>query len=509
MVKVFGRRIWGSGDDSAQGFKPKVVEKGKDYNTYSFSERKSHPSNMTFYEKWSKDPEAGAALTVLSKLVAGVGFHTVVTTEGGENDEKHPHKKMVDAVAAELGFDETLEQIAWQSLCKGFAPTELSWGSDGQLDSWKLLPSESFYIYRNRKGVVKKYTQEESMKVVTTWNSDEIEDIVMFFNQETPMRPYGTALTDSIGNLLDMRTELNDDMRKGVHRWANPIPIMETSKSRSNSTELAKVLTDREADDWVLVYDVTEGEVRWQPLTVEPSARFVPYVELIYNQIAEGLHAPLLLYLKNATEASAHVVMESVDRLVEGRQRHIARRMESRIYKKIVGGKEPVPRHVWGKTRTGLEKITMTELSMMINSPSIAYNQKEWLLKEYGIKLPKPDWKSGPPPELKPAFGGAPGGNKPFGNPAADPKPKSVVPVEYLLSHVNDVDTNLDVIRENFVSGRLKLTPTCQLANKTIFAHYKKDFPQDWEARSEAKFREFIQAIVPVSKKKTYTVAVD
>jgi hypothetical protein len=510
-VKFFGRRIWGSGEDAAQGFKPKISEsaKGKEFNMYTFSSRKPHPNNMTFYEDWSKDPEAGAALTVLSKLVAGVGFHTLVTNEKGESDVKHPHKIAVDKVAAELGFDEKLDQIAWQSLAKGFTPTELSWGYDGQLDTWSVLPSESFYIYRDRKGKVLKYTQEEARTIVTTWKGDEMADIVLFFNQETPMRPYGTALTDSIGNLLDMRKDLNADMKKGVHRWANPIPIMETSKSRANSTELAKVLTEREADDWVLVYDVTEGEVRWQPLTVEPSARFVPYVELIYNQIAEGLHAPLLLYLKNATEASAHVVMESIDRLVEGRQRHIKRRMEKYFYAPIVKNKQPIPRHIWGKPRTGLEKITMTELSMMLNSPSLAYNQKEWLLKEYGIKLPKPDWgeqakisKIVAPPI---SFGAKPASD------GQKPKPKEAkIPVEKLLERLNDLNTNLQIIEENFRAGKLKVHEAARFAERVIKVHMTRYHPEDIENKTSERWQQFMRKIIPSGdkSKKEYTVIV-
>ena len=77
----------------------------------------------------------------------------------------------------------------------------------------------------------------------------EMQSILMFLNEETPSRPYGISLLDSIGSLLDGRAQLNSDVMKGVHRWANPIPIMETTKPKANCTELKKTLEERDVDD--------------------------------------------------------------------------------------------------------------------------------------------------------------------------------------------------------------------------------------------------------------------
>ena len=446
------------------------AEKGKTATGYDYTARLPHPNNMDKYEEWSTDPEASEALNLLTKLITGIGFHT------------DPQNKPLDEYAERTNLDEQLEKATWQMLAKGFCPIEII--DDYRL---KILPAETFYIYRSPKGAVLKYTQEYSLgNIQATWMPDELDKIMLLFNQETPSRPYSTSLLDSIGNLLDMRTQLNEDMKKGVHRWANPIPILETSKSKANSEALKTALETREPDEWMLIYDVLKDEVRWQPLTVEPSARFVPYVEMIYNQIAEGLHAPLLLYLKNATEASANVVMESVDRMVNGAQRHIKRRVEKHLFKPLVG--DPVPRLVWGKPQSGLEKVTLTELAPLINGNGLATNQKLDLLKQYGIKLPDPDWKSGPP---QPAF--APFGNKPETTPE---KPKKEAEIEFLVEHLNNIDTSLGIITDNFHAGKLKLSESARMADDAITAHTKRMYPDGWEPERERMFLEYMKKLV-------------
>lgn len=458
--------------------KTKEANKGSLENSYAWTERIDHPAYMGNYEEWSKDPEAAEALLVLTKLIAGVGFRTEAT----DGDEKDPNKLKIDKWAQDVGADESLEKNTWQMLAKGFSPAEIITGYDSQLDL-KTLPAETFYIYRDKKGTVTRYTQERTVgDKLAEWKGDELKDIVRFINQETPLRPYGTAILDSIGTLLDMRKGLNEDMGKGIHRWANPIPIIQTVKSKANSTELKKSLEEREADDWVLIYDVAEKEIRVEPLTVEPAARFVPYVDMIYTQIAEGLHAPLLLYLKSATEASAHVMMESVDRFVDGSQRHIRRRYERQIFPRIVN--DPIPKMLFGEPQSGMEKVTAQDLAALVNSPKLAYNQAIELLKQYGIRLPDPDWKSGPPQLVL-----AP---KTLFQPEK-PAPKVEILDEKMVERLNDLDMGLEIIASNFDTGRLSVPDTSKMAYRAIEAWMKRNQPEDWEQLTQERWRRFMK----------------
>lgn len=517
MVKLFGREfgeIKGAvaerilGADHARAHK-RVEDKGKVSVGYGFSVaegRVEHPANMQNYEAWASDTEVNMAINVLTDVIAP-GFYTEMPekedSKGKKDvkDVKHPSLRVVDEYSEAVNLDEDLSEIVNQMLSKGFAPTEKVVGYDGQTDL-KILPSETFYMYRDKKGTVLKYTQEETYNSpIATWKGGEMEDIILFIHRKTPRRPYGFALVEPIGSLVDGRNALNEDVIKGVHRWANPIPIMETSKSKDASTALKSAIEDRDVDEWILAYNVQKDELRWNTLTVDPSTRFIPYVELIYYQICEGLHAPLLLYLKNATEASATVMMESVDRLVSGVQRYVKRRVERYLFEPLTG--KPVPRLVWGKPVTGLEKVTLTELAALINGQGLAYNQKEDLLRQFGIKLPEPDWKSGPPVPTITPFGG---GNKPFGG---SEKPKNEVSPEFLVEKLNDLGTALGIISANFDEGKLSITDVMKMAQRTIEAHIKRAYPVGWEPHVQEEFERFVNDKVVKKAGKSYTVRVN
>lgn len=512
MVKILGRTFGEIKHTvehalGADHIKIKGQDKGNVSTDYMFEERVPHPANMNRYEKWSKDAEASIALEVLTNIIAGVGFYTEMPEIGASKQDAnnaetvHPNKVLIDEFAEETNLDEQLCKIVWNMLAKGFCPVEIL--PDKRL---KVLPPETFYIYRDERGNIKKYTQERSRgDELASWATpEEMNKILLFINEETPSRPYGLSLLDPIGTLLDGRAQLNSDVMKGVHRWANPIPIMETSKSKSNSTELKKSLEERDVDEWVLVYDVNETELRWNPLTVTPAKDFISFVDILYTQICEGLHAPLLLYLKNATEASATVMMESVDRFVSGKQRYIKRRVEHSLFEQLVG--EPVPRLMWGKPQTGLEKVTMSELASLVNSPALANNQKQELLKQYGVKLPEPDWKSGPPmPTLSPF-----GDKKPFGKDQDKEKPKSEVPTEEMIEKINDLNTGLDIIAVSFDEGKLSVPEASKMAYHAIEVHMKRLYPSDWEQRTQESWRKFMaNKMVKHDDKHTYTVRVN
>lgn len=515
MVKIFGKS-YGElkatverklGADRIRGYKVKEAEKGNIDVGYGFSERVPHPSNMDSYEEWSKDPEASIALEVLTGIISGVGFYTEMPDEVPEEERlTHPNKLKIDEYAESVNLDEKLNQNVWQSITKGFSPAEKIVGFDGQIDL-KTLPAESFYMYRDKKGTLLKYTQERSAgDVITEWKGAEMDDVIRFVNDESPLRPYGYSILDPIGELLEGRAQLNVDVMKGVHRWANPIPIMETVKSKSNSVELKEALNNRDVDEWVLIYDVAEGEMRWTPLTVTPAKDFISFVDLLYTQICEGLHAPLLLYLKNATEASATVMMESVDRFVNGKQRYFKRRIEKGVFEALVG--EPVPRLIWGKPQTGLEKVTMTELAALVNSPALANNQKQELLKMYGVKLPEPDWKSGPPMPTFTPFGDK--DKKPFGQDGKDKKQEPNSNMEFLVEKLNDLNTALNIIGVNFDEGKIPLTEVIRMAQRTIEAHMKRAYPVGWEPHVQEELQRFIgERVTRKSGKPSYRVTVD
>jgi len=500
--RIFGNKPLEYG--KGKGYKVTESNIGRVDKEYFWENRRPHPDNMSKYEDWGNDAESSVALEVLKDIIAGVDFYTEVDEKFKPKDGKHKNTVKIDEYCERVNLNEDLQTIVHVMLQKGFCPVEIL----GDYDL-KIMPAETFFIHMDKKGKVLKYTQERSKgDVITEWSTpSEMASVVPFFFGWTPTRPYGKSLLEPIGSLLDDRAQMNEDMPAAIHRWAYPIPIMETSGPKA---ELQKACEDRDVDEWIFIGNAQDGDVRWKTLEIDPQARFIPYIEMIYYQIAEGLHAPLLLYLKNATEASATVMMESVDRMVGGVQRYVKRRVEKFLFKPQVG--EPVPRLEWGQQETGLEDMTGQDVSQML--PFMAKNQQQETLKHFFSWLPEPDWKEDAEltkllaPPMMPFGGVGQQGGKP-GQQDQKPQPK---PVELLAMRNNlfDLQTNLNIIVENFVAGTLMLAPACKLADKTISVHMKKMYGDEWSVHRDEQFKVFVKRLVPGSQvKKTYTVAVD
>jgi len=431
-----------------KGYKVKEDE-GKVSTGYVWENRLPHPNNMDRYEEWGNDAEASVALEVLTNIIAGVGYYTEMDEEHqpkSPDGKPHAHKVKIDEYGESVNLDEKLQYITHTMLHKGFCPVEII--ADYDL---KILPPETFFIHMNKTGKLLKYTQERSRgDVLASWKTQaEMDTILLFFFCWTASRPYGKGLLEPIGELIDGRAQMNEDMPKAIHRWAYPIPIMETSGSKD---KLQDACEDRDIDEWIFIGNVNKDEVRWNTLAIDPQARFIPYIELIYYQICEGLHAPLLLYLKNATEASATVMMESVDRLVNGVQRYIKRRAERFLFEPQVG--KPVPRMVWGQPKTGLEEIELGQVANLYASGAVKFNQVQDLLKQLGMKLVEPE-EDPSPPQMQMPF-------------ADKQKPVAVAPTQAMLEKLGDLTTTLNIIETNYHEKRLPLTKAMKLGGKAI-----------------------------------------
>lgn len=485
--------------EAAHGTGYKVEEEtGKVSTEYHWQNRLPHPINMDRYEEWGNDAEASVALNVLANIIAGVGYYTEMDEEhqpSSPDDKPHAHKTTIDEYGESVNLDEKLQYITHTMLHKGFCPVEV-------IDDYdlKILPPESFYIHMNKTGKLLKYTQERSVNdVLATWKTQaEMDTILLFFFGWTPSRAYGKSLLEPIGDLIDERAQMNVDMPAAIHRWAYPIPIMETSGSKDS---LQKVCEERDIDEWIFIGNANEGEVRWNTLAIDPQARFIPYIELIYYQICEGLHAPLLLYLKNATEASATVMMESVDRLVNGVQRYLKRRVEKHLFEPQTG--KPVPRVVWGQPKTGLEEIELDQVANLYASGAVKFNQVQDLLKQLGMKLIEPE-EDPFPPQTQIPFGGDTFADK--------QKPVQAAPTQAMLEKLGDLTTTLNIIETNYHEKRLPLTKAMKLGGKAIEVYLKRmhGAGSEYESKRQAEFGLWAKRLIgAVQGKQTYRVSVD
>lgn len=375
------------------------------------------------------DPEVSTAITVLSDMVAGVGFYTEMPEDV---DPDHPNKVKVDEWCEDQNLDEVLKTIVQVRYEYGFCPVQ---GSD-----LMILQPEYFWIHINKFGQIIKYSQrrERTGSEITSWKPS---DIIFFTRKATPSNPYGEALIAPIIREIQTRNDVMEEVPDVIANIAYPFRVF-VSATKAIGDQVYQTITEKGAYENCFFDDIRPDELTIHELAIDPRFNPAPFLDQINFQISEGLFAPLLMYLRNATEASATKMLESIDRHVEGEQRYFKRRVERYMYRPLVG--EPVPRHIFGPPSTGLEEITLTDMSSLLqtllNNRIIDRQGAVDLLGEWGIEIPQESIPEEPE--------------------------RTILPIP--VGEKDDMEMALNVLEQAYLNNKVRLTEVLKEADKII-----------------------------------------
>jgi hypothetical protein len=349
---------------------------------YSKSERLSHPAYMDRYNQLLQDPTVSIAVDTLKNMVVPDFYFEMPESDeqGNKVDAKHPNLKKVEAWKKNTKAVKRVKEIVGSAIGKGFCPFEVVFKEGYRL---KPLPVESFYIYRSATGDLLKYTQEDGYKQINTWQPTD-KSIALFILDEDTDHAYGEAIVESLVGLIDTRKNLNDDMGRIIHRFSSPLQV---TKGVGDISPVKEEIVNREVDEGIYIggmNDVTKD------LAIEfhepnPQVKFLPYIESVDAQIGQRLNAPLILTLKNATEASATKMIEAVERWVQSTQNELADLLEEVVFKPLCGS-GPIPLLRWGAPMQVLNDISLTDIST-ITDKAISKKQAQDLIRKKGIAL--------------------------------------------------------------------------------------------------------------------------
>lgn len=448
-------------------------DKGSVSTGMQWSDKQPHPAVMDKLNTLNKDPEIETAITVMSEMVCSGYFTEMgedvpkITGENGKTVD-HLHKKTIDDWGEKVNADEKIGLAVRVMFEKGFSATEI-------LDDYDLrvLPSETFFIWRHKNGEVYKYTQEVSGSVVATWQGTDLNKIVILVHKETPENPYGKAMAETLEPYITSRKEMTEDGAAVLKRLGYPLRRWET-QDKALMDKVVNQVTQKAPNEDLFFDGLGKDDLRVTTEEVDARANFESFIKSTNELIAEGLFSPLMNYLRNATEASATKMLEAIDRHVQGIQRYVKRRVEDKLFKKIVVT-APFPRLVWGSPKTGLEKMTITDVANLIPK-AITFEQGQDLLKKLGLPLmdipEKPEV-----PEL-PQIGELPLLDKP---------------------RLQTVQTSLDVVEENFRAKNLDVATAFREATKIIDVHVNAARSEALKKMSEALGKS-VKALSPESE---------
>jgi len=359
-----------------------------------------HPKNLNKYkEKYDNDSSVGISIDTLGEMVAGSGHYSSVEKEGSEHA-----KEVVDELADRVRLDEKLLNIIKCLLIYGFCPVEriVRRGPPAGILELRILDPPTVKYHRSNKGKVDGYVQTIDMKTVD-FKADEL--IWFVYNEVGNAEGvlYGRSKIQPIYDKLEIRDQIITNINGIMEHQARP-PIIWKANTNQDKETLTSILNQRKAEEDLVIApkDSFEHEVI-QTTTKAAYWDYVKYVDLL---IFEGLHAPLLNYLRNATEASANVMLDAIERHVQGIQRYLKRMVEHEIYEfhlKHYGWHGEIPTFNWGQPPTGVEDLRIEDfLTIGVEVGYLSRKQYFEVLAKAGMQIEYEELPGGEPKEEPP-----------------------------------------------------------------------------------------------------------
>ena len=337
-----------------------------------FKTGEPHKESLEDFEKYYReDPVAKAAVDFLAEMICGVGYYTTC------EDEKA--KQIVDDFAEKVGLDQILMAAVRSMLIYGDAYIEKV-ANGKKITDLVVVPSKTMKVLRDQHGRITGYQQ----KVIGRTVNFTPEEIVHLSYCKLPGEAYGISLLKPVAKMLETKKNSVEAMGKILGRYAAP-KIIWITKSEADAKALKKLLDGLQPNEDLIL----SGEIQFTPLTLDPRARFSFFYEYLDRQIFEGLKAPLLSWLRNATEASAKVMLEAIDRHVAGVQRYIKRKVEREIFKPLIEaeGLTEVPRLNWGMPKTKLDELSLEDIATLVRFYVISPDQAQVWLQKLGFPI--------------------------------------------------------------------------------------------------------------------------
>jgi hypothetical protein len=432
----------------------KEASRGRLTTTSSaWTDKIPHPPVMEHLDEINTDPDVDSAITMMTETIAS-GFYT----EMGEGVPKkfdvnqkeipHPNKVKLDKWNEAHRADENIKMAVRESMEKGFFAIDCDPDSDYDL---KVLPSSTMYCWRKPDSKKPyKFTQEIGGTVVDTWAGSDLDRIIWWAYKETPSNPYGKALAFCLEDFVDARQEMTDDGNAVLHRLGYPDRRFE-AQSKDLMDKVFKEYTTKRPEETIFLDGLQEGDLREIVQDVKNvRVNFEGFQQSNDTRIANGLNVPSISYLRNATEASATKMLDFFSDYCQGIQFSLKRVFENSLFAKVAG--QPVPSLVWGRKKTGLEKLSGTDVASLFNGGSgcITFDQAQDLLKKLGLPLK----------------------DLPQGQPTSNPLSPSLKDLPQLdPSRVATLKTSLEVIEKNYRVKNIDLEEAFKQGSQVIKVH--------------------------------------
>jgi len=369
VIAEAGKLLWGS----APEFKPKNIN--------------------TYYSYFEDDGTVQRSVIDLAEVSGGQGFFTTV-------DEDEKAKELCDEFCQKNNLDEFIPNIMRNMLIAGFLPVETKMNKLPSKCALKIVhPKTVRTIVLDPKTAKLDHVIQEANKMGARNITLKEADLAWFVYNKVGNDPRGTSLVRGIIDLLGYQDNAKKNMDRILAKYASPLRVW---KRKGDVAAFRKAIEEVEAGEDIFLGNLTDEELKeiLQVVSVDPRAKFWEYNKYLDLKIYESLGAPSLGYWRNATQASANVLDDIVQRNVHALQRNVKRIVEAKWFGPLcqLNKCKEVPKLEWGYEKTGVEDLNISDfITKGLEVGYITITQFMKLLNQMGLRI-EPDEGEGEVP---------------------------------------------------------------------------------------------------------------
>lgn len=260
-------------------------------------------------------PELRAAIDAKARWTVGKGM----TANSGDMFKM----KTITGIGTDT-FNTILENMIRTYQIGGDSFAEIVRDDNGKLINLKPLDPSTIKIVANKKGRIIRY--EQMGKVKGLKKKFKPEQIFHLSRNRVADEIHGVSLIEAVEEIILMRNEAMQDMKKLMHRHVQPRVVFKLDTDETSEIEAFKAKADNAVEDGENLF-IPKDAVEWDILSVPANSTLnpLPWIDRLNAYFFQATGVPQIIVggSQEMTEATAKIAYLAFEQTIEEEQLYI------------------------------------------------------------------------------------------------------------------------------------------------------------------------------------------